>query len=137
MADAVTPTPATDWTEKAFTFASDIVKQVLTLASAILGVTVTFQKDILLDQGGWTERFLKGAWGALAVCVVFGLLALGAMTGQFASRQGAVGPPSVNSGSTRAFAIMQLLAFGIAIVLVMVFALTADFHVPTPAATSP
>jgi hypothetical protein len=71
----------------AFDAALDLVKQLITLASAILALTATFLKDVLavfrgkdaaLPHPHWT---LYVTWILMLLSILFGLLAHGAITG--------------------------------------------------------
>jgi ABC-type Fe3+ transport system permease subunit len=72
-------------------YASDLIKQTITLATFVLGVSVTFWKDALpaASHGSGSARrravlwqwLLPAAWVLLFLALVFGLLALMALVG--------------------------------------------------------
>ena len=65
----------------AFEFASDLSKQLITLSTGIIVITITFTKDILImfPQSRW--KILGGAWTIYFISVIFGILHLMALTG--------------------------------------------------------
>lgn len=64
--------------KKAFDFASDVTKQLITVASAIVTVTVTFSKDTPAAARNWAY----GAWLFFVVSILLGFGALMCMTGE-------------------------------------------------------
>jgi len=73
-------------TKKAFDFAADVTKQLITVASAIVTVTVTFSKDTPVPARDWAF----GAWSCFLVSILLGFGALMCMTGEL--------QPKVNDG---------------------------------------
>ncbi|MDY8136538.1 hypothetical protein [Aquimarina sp. 2201CG5-10] len=67
--------------KKAFDFASDASKQLITLSTGIIALTITFAKDILKDFGNESFNWLFWAWGFYILCVFSGVWAKLAMTG--------------------------------------------------------
>jgi ketosteroid isomerase-like protein len=78
LMDQSFPEPA----KKAFDFASEATKQLLTLSTGIIAVTITFSKDILISVPFSAKVFLMTAWGAYVLSLVFGLFTLLALTGE-------------------------------------------------------
>lgn len=104
-----------DRKEKAFEFAQETVKQFLTLATGIIALTVTFLKDIL--PKGTDTALLEWAWGAYLVSIVFGLLALMALTGVIGDEDGDVN----TAGFLRFVAGLQVVLFFVALLLTVFF----------------
>ena len=70
-----------EYQKKAFDFAADLTKQLITLATGIIALTVTFSKDIF---GGANSRYmwlLVLTWIVYLISVFFGLATLSALTG--------------------------------------------------------
>jgi hypothetical protein len=63
-----------------FDFAKELTTQVITLSTAVIGVSTTFAKD-LSRVDTWTRRQLHASWICFLLAVVLGLLTLGALTG--------------------------------------------------------
>jgi hypothetical protein len=70
-----------DWKDKAFTFAQDTIKQLMTLATAVLTLTLTFHKEFLPAGSTVAKGWLVAAWIAELLSIVAGVWALLAMTG--------------------------------------------------------
>jgi hypothetical protein len=64
--------------EKANEVAIDALKQIITLSSAILVLTITFTKDLVIDLPQRTSLlwFLPAAWVALIVSIIFAWVAM-------------------------------------------------------------
>jgi hypothetical protein len=67
---------------KAFDLGSETVKQLLALATAVLGVTATFAKEIVAASTPWAKYWLTGGWVMLILSLCFGVGALMNMSGQ-------------------------------------------------------
>ncbi len=67
---------------KAFEVAAETVKQLLALATAVLGVTATFAKDIVPASKASAKLTLTGGWVLLLLSLLCGVAALMNMSGQ-------------------------------------------------------
>ena len=67
--------------KKAFDFAADLTKQLITLSTAVITLSVTFSKDIIGISKGWRLYLLIGIWGLYFLSILFGLLTLMSLTG--------------------------------------------------------
>lgn len=101
--------------EKAFDFASEVVKQQLTLAVGIFALTLTFLKDVVPAHTDTT--LLKVAWIGYVLSVFFGLLTLMALAGVL----GAGTAGGIYSPSVRRFAGLQAVVFFLALGLTLAF----------------
>jgi len=120
-------TPSTsenDLSERAkqsFTFASDVTKQLITLSTGVIALTITFSKDIL---GGVSDErvrilffawevkethLLAGAWLVYLVSMIFGIATLMTLTGNL-----------VRGSSPSVYAINIVLLSSVQIVLFLV-----------------
>jgi ketosteroid isomerase-like protein len=68
-------------TKKAFDLASDSTKQLITLSTGILALTITFGKDVYQGFPTATKDILMDAWIGYLVSIVFGIFVLFALTG--------------------------------------------------------
>lgn len=102
----------------AVTQATDSVKQVLTLSTAILTLTIAFSKDVTTNAVPSDRVWLYLGWVLLAVAVVFGVLSLLSITGQLGTYNQ---DPDVYANPIKAMAAIQMISFGLALVLVVVF----------------
>jgi ketosteroid isomerase-like protein len=67
--------------KKAFDFAADSTKQLITLSTAILTLTITFGKDVLQKVDSGTKQNLTYSWVVYLLSIFFGILTLLALTG--------------------------------------------------------
>jgi hypothetical protein len=103
-------------TKKAFDFAADVTKQLITVASAIVTVTVTFSKDTPVPARDWAY----GAWSCFLVSILLGFGALMCMTGELQPKvNNGVGKqnPSVWKGNITFFSATQIFVFLVGICL--------------------
>ena len=111
------------------TYASDITKQVLTLATAILTFTVTFRNDVVGETLGADNKWLYMSWVALGITIVAGLATLSALTAQVSYFSGAAGAPAAAVNITTKpvswSAIVEFLAFVVALVSLAAFGVAA------------
>lgn len=67
--------------KKAFEFAQDSVKQLMTLSTGIIGLTVTFSKDIFSTPNNCQQSLLVNSWILFLISIFLGLWTLLALTG--------------------------------------------------------
>lgn len=67
--------------QKAFDFAADTTKQLITLSTAIIALTITFSKDIIGASNITNSSSIFWAWGLFIASVIFGIWTLMALTG--------------------------------------------------------
>lgn len=67
-------------TKKSFDFASDSTKQLLTLSTGILALTITFGKDVYQGVPAASKDLLMQAWIGYLASILFGILTLFALT---------------------------------------------------------
>jgi hypothetical protein len=121
------PTPAAPDGEvnlKQFEVTIDISKQLVTVAAAIITVTIAFSKDIVgMATIGHADRVLVGfAWGLFLVSVVAGLWCLYAANGSVSIPRKDDGTPrSIYDANVAWPMLVQQVAFLLAIVLTVVF----------------
>jgi hypothetical protein len=102
--------------KKAFDFAADLTKQLITVASAIVTLTVTFSKDTPAPARGWAYL----AWLFFLISILLGFGTLMCMTGELQPKaNNGVGTnnPSIWRGNITFFSSAQIGTFLIAISL--------------------
>ena len=102
--------------KKAFDFAADLTKQLITVASAIVTLTVTFSKDTPAPARPWAYA----AWFCFLLSVLLGFGALMCMTGELQPKSGnGVGKtnPSIWKANITTFSGAQIFVFLVAISL--------------------
>lgn len=112
--------------KKAFDFAADATKQLITLSSGIIALTVTFSKDILYPapgDNGTAQAAAQGRPGVLVAAWIFYLLSiiLGVLTLQALTGALSTAAPSINSPTVRYVAWAQAAIFLIATIIVVYF----------------
>jgi hypothetical protein len=106
----------------AFEFASDLTKQLITLSTGIIVITIAFTKDIL-SRISKSQRWLLGsAWVLYLISVICGIFSLMALTGALAplelvSQEVLKQIPSI----PRQFARWQIITFLVATVIVILY----------------
>jgi hypothetical protein len=92
-----------------FKFASDTVKQILTLSTAILTLTVTFAKDYLMQKSRKVPWPLATSWICFLISVVGGVWALMALTGELGKDE--LASPTIWGANVIIPACVQCLSF--------------------------
>lgn len=107
--------------KSASTLVADLTKQLITLASAFLTVTITFSKDLLaiVDKPG----LLQVAWVGFIVSVIAGILAMMALAGRVQALT-ATAPTLMFNGSLRVFSIIQVITFALALAVISIAGIT-------------
>ena len=67
--------------KKAFDFAADTTKQLITLSTAIITITITFSKDLTSNINEDSLWCIFAAWGLFIISIFFGIFTLMALTG--------------------------------------------------------
>jgi hypothetical protein len=97
-----------DRKKMAFSFASDLTKQLITLATAVIGAVVTFGDKLLFLNVTGPLAWALAIYGLSAVAGGFALMAL---TGQLGSPKLDENTCSAYAPGVRIFAALQILTF--------------------------
>lgn len=109
--------------EKAFDFASDTTKQLLTLSTAILALTITFLKDVLGGSASTSDKVLLAiSWALFLVSIGAGLVTMMALTAELEPKTGTPNPSIRGRDVVRA-SIVQALTFLGGALFILVFAI--------------
>ena len=104
---------------KQFEFAQEVVKQIIGLSTGVLTISIAFIKDIVAKDSmtHGIKILLTGSWVAFLVSILFGILALMALTGNVSnpSEEGAF------SFNIRFFSGIQIVVFFIGILMTVIF----------------
>jgi hypothetical protein len=106
--------------KKAFDFAAELTKQLITLATGMIALTITFSKDFLQRSAPAARPWALWAWGMLLASVVFGIWTMMALTGSLG--RGSSGVPSVYGANVKLPSALQIVTFLIGLLLTVVFA---------------
>lgn len=110
--------------KKAFDFAADLAKQLITLATGLIALTITFSKDFIQHAPGASKVWALLAWCLLLGSVVFGIWTLMALTGNLGKGKddARTALPDVYTPNVRLPATLQILSFLLALVFTVTFA---------------
>jgi hypothetical protein len=115
-----------DRLQKAFDFASDSTKQLITLSTGVLALTITFNKDIVGGDPGQASLILFIAWVLYLLSIVCGIWTLLALTGNLeptgAHRNTS---PSIRTRNVTLPSLLQISAFLLATLLTVIFGIVA------------
>jgi hypothetical protein len=101
--------------------ASETTKQIITLATGIVALTVTFAREFTgKDTALVVPYALKLAWVAYGVSVAFGILTLMAITGSLNAISMGENSPDAMAPNIRIPSLIMLLAFFVAFVLTII-----------------
>jgi hypothetical protein len=107
-------------TESAFSFAQEVTKQLITLSTAIIALTITFQKDVTSEAPKSAHALLEIAWVLYIVSLAFGILTLMSLTSNLAGSS-----PSINATDTRIVSALQIIVFVAALGFTVAFGFKA------------
>ncbi len=100
-----------DALQKAFDFAQDVTKQVLTLATGIIALTITFFQNFAVKAPDGAKTLMAWSWVLYIASVFFGLWTLLALTGTLQPLRASTKAPSINGWNVRIPALAQLALF--------------------------
>jgi hypothetical protein len=115
-------------TKKAFDFAQESSKQVISLSTGVIALSITFSKDFLQHVSSTARVFALWSWGAYLAAVLFGLWTLLALTGTLDAKAGV--PVSIRGWNVVLPASLQILAFVLGLVLSVIFGIVATRGAP-------
>ncbi|UOQ66800.1 hypothetical protein [Hymenobacter volaticus] len=106
----------------AFSYANDLAKQIISLSTGILALTITFNKDVFASGSRRAIRYIIAAWILLLISIVCGIWSLMALTGTLAQplEGNYVNRPLSIGFNARFPAALQILffLFGIALIII-------------------
>ena len=115
-----------EFRNKAFDFAADLAKQLITLATGIITITITFAKDFLPRGAAPAAKlWAMCAWYAFLISIVCGVWMLMALTGTLDQKPGQSYPISIRGSNVTIPATLQILFFLAGLLLTIVFAMIA------------
>jgi hypothetical protein len=112
-------------TQLAFTFASDVAKELITISTAVIAFSVTFAKDVAEGITKGPRRVLIASWVFNLFSIGFGLMVLLLLTGILAPTRIAADVPLEIDVRVRVIALLQLLTFITGIVLMVSYGRSA------------
>jgi hypothetical protein len=112
-------------TDKSFQFAQDTTKQLMTLSTGIIALTITFSRDVVKNPSVSGHSLLLWALGAFLFSTVCGVVTLMALTGNLV---GAADDkePSIYARDVRIPSMLQALSFAAALALTLLYGLSSN-----------
>ena len=119
--------------KKAFDFASDVTKQLITLSTAIIVITITFSKDFMSTRNQDSLWYIFIAWALFILSICFGILTLMALTGtlQPLSKKNGnndLDKISINSSNIRFPSKIQIITFILGVIFTVIFGYRSFTH---------
>jgi hypothetical protein len=116
-------------TKAALASAAESVKQLITLATALLGFEITFAKDFLAQLSVASRYAAEASWLCFLFSVVVGVWTMLAITGSLA-QQKSVERNSIFAKNIRVPSVIQILLFLVGLVLTVSVGMSAisSFH---------
>jgi hypothetical protein len=111
--------------KKAFDFASETTKQILTLSTGFIALTITFSKDFVHQVPAMAVTFLAWGWLAFLLSIICGIWTLMALTGSLQPRFKPSPAPGIRGSNITRPAAFQILSFLAGIVLTICFGITS------------
>jgi hypothetical protein len=122
LASGPSANPMSDPEQKAFDFAQETTKQLLTLATAIFALTLTFIKEIAnTEKAKDVLGCLHWGWGFYIASVAFGVLTLMMLAGNL-ERPHSGAKPSIYGANIVVTSIGQVATFAIALIFTAILA---------------
>jgi len=108
---------------KAFDFAQEATKQLITLSTGIIALTIAFLKDVVKTAPPSAADYLYAGWFLYLVSIICGLITLLSLTGQLGGDKPA--SPSIYSLDIRIPSALQIVTFLTGLTLTIVFGVKA------------
>jgi hypothetical protein len=107
--------------KKAFDFAGETTKQLITLSTGIVTITLTFAKDILKVEQSANKIVLMLSWVFFLISIIFGVWTLMALTGELEQIGSKKHIPTIRGKNVTVPSALQILFFVIGIGLAVAY----------------
>ena len=104
--------------QKAFDFAQECAKQLITLSTAILALTITFRADVVGAATGGRGLIIL-AWALFLFSIIAGLITLACLAGHL--EKPPKGTPSIYQAGIRIPAGSQMVLFALGMILTLIY----------------
>ncbi|WP_319549497.1 hypothetical protein [Desulfogranum marinum] len=108
-----------DLRKTAFEFARDTTKQLITLATGIIALEITFSKDFVTTPDQTVYVYALLSWLAFLASVFFGVWTLMALTGTLEAEKESV-PVSIRGKNIKLPSILQIISFVVGLTLTVI-----------------
>lgn len=124
--------------KKAFEFASDSTKQLITLATGIVTITITFAKDILTGVPTSLKVLLGAAWLIYLLSILGGVATLLALTGTLEPMSNVASQTnaSIRGANVTRPSLLQIGAFLVATFCIIIFAIGGSWKTAATVGTN-
>ena len=114
--------------KKAFDFAADLAKQLISLATGVIALKITFSKDFIQKTPAAARIWALWGWCFLLASVLFGICTLMALTGNLGKGEdnGGTSLLDVYRLNVRIPATLQIATFLLALAATITFAVKAS-----------
>jgi len=109
----------------AFDYARDSTKQLMTLATGIIALTITFSKNFIICVPQEIKWHVTWCWILLLVSVFFGQICLMTLTGILGSNKNPSPPINIYNTTVKTTSLIQVLTFFGGLILAIKFAIEA------------
>lgn len=117
--------------------ASDTVKQLITIASALLGFEITFARDFIAHLPPYALYVTATSWGLLLISIGAACMVLMTLAGHLGSPT-VFTQTTINQGNVKFCATTQILTFFLGLAFSIWVGMVAMFHAtPVSAAVAP
>jgi hypothetical protein len=107
--------------KKAFDFSADLTKQLITLATGIITITITFSHDFVKNPAAAPKGLAYTAWYFFLASIFFGILTLSALTGDLDAKD-KTAEPTIFKPNIIIFSVPQFLTFFAGLAYTILFA---------------
>ena len=108
-----------------FEYAKDATKQLMTLATGVIALTVTFSKDFISTVPQEIKWHVTWVWVLLLISVLFGQICLMALTGILGSNKEPSPPLNIYNITVKTTSMIQVITFFMGLSLAIKFAIAA------------
>jgi hypothetical protein len=120
-----------DKIKMAFSFAQDVTKQLISLATAVIGLTVTFVNTFSKPSGTLDKWLIGLSWVFLLFSIFFGTWVLLALTGTLEPSQDNGTTISIRGTNVTKPSLAQIALFILGLVLTIAYGVVSTREIPT------
>lgn len=118
-----------DKTAKAFDFAQDTTKQLITLSTAIIAITITFSNDFVSGTPSGLEiGLIVASWVLYLLSIIFGIGTLMALTGTLEPKAEDDCDTSIRGENVTTPSLLQIGSFVLATLVVIIYGAMQFFN---------
>lgn len=108
------------WEKEALGLAKDSTTQLITLATAITTISVTFIDDILGGESLFEKYLIFLIWISMTLSIIFGVFTLLGLTGM-AAQASDESPPHIYASNIKILSSINIFSFAVGMLLVLIW----------------